>query len=196
MAVKIPCLNPKVPAAPVKMPKPLPPAASSSSAQKLSRISESTAMDWTFPDGQEPPEGSDRKFLSGSLKSKSFLDVTMEHPEQYFSTRKSKTLSAEATEYLRWVEKHFTAIPWKKGMTVMDAMRYAKRGKQGIDFKFSGNGDTAFLTQIDDLKNEGGGEGKKNWILRVNKKLATESFGVFELNSGDVIRWQFEVFKL
>ncbi|QDU42824.1 hypothetical protein Mal52_12920 [Symmachiella dynata] len=99
-------------------------------------------------------------------------------------------------DYNDGVEKHFTAIPWKKGMTVMDAMRYAKRGKHGIDFKFSGNGDTAFLTQIDDLKNEGGGEGKKNWILRVNKKLATESFGVFELKSGDVIRWQFEVFKL
>jgi hypothetical protein len=99
-------------------------------------------------------------------------------------------------DYNDGVEKHFTAIPWKKGMTVMDAMRYAKRGSHGIDFKFTGSGDTAFLTQVDDLKNEGGGEGKKNWILRVNKKLATESFGVFELKPKDVIRWQFEVFKI
>ena len=99
-------------------------------------------------------------------------------------------------DYNDGVEKHFTAIPWKEGMTVLDAMRHAKRGSHGIDFKFTGSNDTAFLTQIDDLKNEGGGEEKKNWILRVNKKLATESFGVLELKSKDVVRWKFEEFKI
>lgn len=99
-------------------------------------------------------------------------------------------------DYNDGVEKHWTSIPWKEGMTVLDAMQAAKRHPHGLDFRFTGKGDSAFLTQIDDLKNEGGGDGKKNWILRVNQKLATEGFGVYRLKSKDVIRWKFEVFKI
>ena len=62
-------------------------------AAKLSETAATSSMDWTFPDGQEPPEGSSRKFLSGSLKNKTFLDVTMEHPEQYFATYKTNSVS-------------------------------------------------------------------------------------------------------
>ena len=89
----------------VRTPKPITP--------KLSKISEAVAMEWTFPDGQVPPEGCDRKFTTGSLKNKTYLDVTLEHPEHYFSHRKSKTLdgnylaSIEAREYLAWVETYF-----------------------------------------------------------------------------------------
>lgn len=99
-------------------------------------------------------------------------------------------------DYNDGVEKHFTAIPWKKGMTVGDAMNRAKRGKHGIAYESSGSGASAFMVKIDDLKNEGGGADKKNWILRVNKKLATESFGVLELKARDVVRWRFEEFKI
>ena len=58
------------------------------------------SVDWTLPEGEEPPEGHARKFPAGALKSRTFLDVILQHPEQYFSTRKSKSLSIDAREYL------------------------------------------------------------------------------------------------
>jgi hypothetical protein len=68
-----------------------------------------TDMQWTFPEDQIPPEGGDRKFTTGSLRGKTFLDLTLEHPEQYFTTRKSKTLPTEAADYVKWVERYFVA---------------------------------------------------------------------------------------
>jgi hypothetical protein len=62
---------------------------------------------WTFPEGQVTPAGGDRKFVYGALKGKTFIDVTLEHPEQYFANCKSKTLSNEAKEYIAWVDKIF-----------------------------------------------------------------------------------------
>ena len=41
------------------------------------------------------------------MKGKTFIDVTLEHPEQYIATCKSKTLSNEATEYVEWVTANF-----------------------------------------------------------------------------------------
>ena len=69
----------------------------------------SRTMDWVFPQGEGPPEGGDRKFEEGILRGTTFLDITLEHPEQYFSARCSKTLSKGAREYIAWVEKHFEA---------------------------------------------------------------------------------------
>jgi hypothetical protein len=66
-------------------------------------------MAWTFADGINPPEGGDQKFMQGQLKGRTFLEVTYKHPEQYFATRKSKTLSAEAKVYVAWVNKHYKA---------------------------------------------------------------------------------------
>ncbi len=99
-------------------------------------------------------------------------------------------------DYNDGVEKHFKEIPWKKGMTVLDAMKHARKSPHGITFDYTGSGSTAFLTKIDDLKNQGGGKNSKNWILRVNKKLSTKGFGVYELNAKDVVRWRFEKFKI
>ena len=62
---------------------------------------------WTFESGQETPAGGDKKFVFGTLKGKTFIDVTLEHPEQYFTNRRSKTFSKEAKEYVAWVEKSF-----------------------------------------------------------------------------------------
>ena len=51
---------------------------------------------------------------------------------------------------------------------------------------------TALLTKIDDLKNEGRG---RNWLYRVNDKLADRSFGVFELKKRDTILWKFAQYR-
>ena len=90
------------------------------------------------------------------------------------------------------VEKQFTAINWKPGMTVLDVLETARKHPRGIRFKYRGSGRRAFLTQIDDVENEGKGN---NWIFRVNKKLGEESFAVTAVNAGDVILWEFGKYK-
>lgn len=99
-------------------------------------------------------------------------------------------------DYGDGVEKHFTALRWTEGTTVLDAMRRAQASPHGIRFEHTGDGASAFLTKIDDLENEGGGAEAKNWVFRVNGKLATKSFGIFQLKPNDVVKWRFEVFKL
>ncbi len=92
-------------------------------------------------------------------------------------------------DYGDGVEKHFTAISWREGMTVLDAMQAAQEHPRGLKFKFRGSGATAFLTQIDDLENQGRGG---NWVYRVNGELAERSFGVYHLEAGDAVLWRFE----
>jgi hypothetical protein len=93
-------------------------------------------------------------------------------------------------DYGDGVQKHFTALPWKKDMTVLDAMSEAKAKSHGITFQHNGSGATAFLTKIDDLQNEGGA-GKRNWIFWVNTNLGDKSSGVYKLDPSDVVLWKF-----
>lgn len=89
-------------------------------------------------------------------------------------------------------EKHFTAIAWKPEMTVYDATRAAQAHPRGIKFESKGKGATAFLTKIDDVKNEGRG---RNWLFHVNGKQADCSFGVYKLNEGDTVLWKFDKYR-
>lgn len=94
-------------------------------------------------------------------------------------------------DYRDGVEKHFTAIAWKEGLTVLDALAAAKASSHGITFASTGSGETTFITQIDDLKNEGARGGKRNWTYEVNDKLADRSAAVYGLKAGDRVRWSF-----
>ena len=85
-------------------------------------------------------------------------------------------------------QKKFDQLPWKAGLTVLDAARLAEKQPRGIRIKSRGKGDTAFVFQIDDTANEGRG---RNWIYRVNGKLADRSVGVYKLNAGDNVSWRF-----
>lgn len=91
------------------------------------------------------------------------------------------------------VQKHFTNLAWKEGLTVLDAVKAAEKHPRGIEVKVRGSGAIAFLTQIDDVKNEGGRG--RNWIFRVNGKLADRSCGVFPLKPGDTILWRFQEYE-
>jgi hypothetical protein len=86
------------------------------------------------------------------------------------------------------VQKHFTALAWREGMTVLDAMKLAREHARGIKFEYSGSGASAFLSAIDGVGNEGGG---RNWIYRVNGSLGDRSFGSKALSSGDEVSWTF-----
>ncbi len=95
-------------------------------------------------------------------------------------------------DYGDGVQKHFTAIAWKEGLTVFDAMRIAQAHPRGIRCEHKGSGATALLTKIDDVANEGRG---RNWVYRVNVKLADTGFGVRQLAAGDTVLWKFEEYR-
>jgi hypothetical protein len=95
-------------------------------------------------------------------------------------------------DYGDGVEKHFSALAWKEGMTVMDALVAAQKHPRGIKFVHRGKDATAFLTQIDELENEGRG---RNWVYRVNDTLATKSFAIFAVKAGDTILWKFGEYR-
>ena len=90
------------------------------------------------------------------------------------------------------VEVHFTRIPWKSGAKVIDAVAAADTAPHGVKFTRIGSGETAMVTKIGDVKNEGQGPNRRNWLYRINGKLAEEGIGAQPLAPGDVVLWKFE----
>jgi len=105
--------------------------------------------------------------------------------------KKTKTVKV-TIDYGDGFQKRYTQIRWKPKMTVLDVTQAAVRHKRGIKIRYRGKGATAFLTQIDDLKNEGRG---RNWLYQVNGKLADRSFAIYSVKSGDAILWKFGKYK-
>lgn len=95
-------------------------------------------------------------------------------------------------DYGDGVQKHFTTLEWKEGMTVLDAMAAAHKHPRGIKIVYRGKGETAFLTQIDELENEGRG---RNWVYRVNGELAKKSFAILTVKAADTILWTFGEYR-
>jgi hypothetical protein len=91
-------------------------------------------------------------------------------------------------------QKVYPALPWSQGMTVIDLLKAAQKASHGIRFEHHGDGATAFVTRIDDVANQGGGEGKKNWLYRVNGQVIKKSCGVCKVQDGDEVIWIFSVF--
>jgi len=117
-----------------------------------------------------------------------------------FSAMLTIAARAEAAEHVKLVvdygdgvQKHFTALPWKKGLTVLGATRAAEKHPRGIETKLRGSGETAFLMQIDDVTNEGGAG--RNWVYRVNGKLGDRSAGIYPLDAGDTVLWRFQKYE-
>jgi hypothetical protein len=92
-------------------------------------------------------------------------------------------------------QKHFTALAWKKGMTVFDALTAAQQHPRGIRFESTGRGATLLITSIEGMKNEGGGTDARNWIYSVNGKKGGKSCAVYELQAGDTVQWKFDTDK-
>lgn len=94
-------------------------------------------------------------------------------------------------DYGDGVAKTIANLAWTKGMTVGDALKEATNRPHGISFSFTGSGDSAMLTKIDDVQNQGSGAGKKNWQYWVNGTFGDRSFATFELQAQDVVLWRF-----
>ena len=95
-------------------------------------------------------------------------------------------------DYNDGVQKHFTRVSWRSGMTVLDAMQAIAKHPRGIQFSHRGTGARALLYRIDDLENRANG---RNWLYRVNGKLADRSFGIRKIEKGDAVLWKHEKFQ-
>jgi len=94
-------------------------------------------------------------------------------------------------DYGDGASKIIADLPWAKGNTVLDVMNAAQKHAHGIAFSYTGSGASAFLTKIDDVANQGGGSGKKNWQLWVNTAYADRSFAVLEVQASEQVVWRF-----
>ena len=94
-------------------------------------------------------------------------------------------------DYGDGMTKIFDGLAWSKGNTVLDVLNRAQAHPRGITFAYTGNGMSALLTKIDDVQNQGGGTGAKNWQYWVNTTYADRSFAVFEVQALDTVFWRF-----
>jgi hypothetical protein len=74
---------------------------------------------------------------------------------------------------------------WQEGMTVLDALQNHRR----IAYLTEGSGESAFLTSLNGVMNEGAGG--RNWTYTVNGKYADRSFAVYQLQPNDHVLWTF-----
>ncbi|MDX1963367.1 MAG: DUF4430 domain-containing protein [Pirellulales bacterium] len=84
-------------------------------------------------------------------------------------------------------------IDWQAGLTVVDALRQA--AAQDLTSVITGAGESAFVSEIGGIANQGAGEAGKNWIYYINDKQATRGAGVQTLQPGDRLEWRFEVYE-
>ncbi len=85
--------------------------------------------------------------------------------------------------------REYDDVPWREGMTVRDALSAAAEASGGVRFSQRGSGESAFLTNIDGVENEGAGG--RNWTYTVNDKLGDRSFEIYPLSLGDRVLWRF-----
>jgi hypothetical protein len=78
---------------------------------------------------------------------------------------------------------------WREGMTVADVLQNNRRNS----FLTEGRGETAFLTSLNGVMNEGATG--RNWTYTVNGKFADRSFAVYELRPNDHVLWTFTAQK-
>jgi hypothetical protein len=127
-----------------------------------------------------------------AITSAALLSATSAPARGQQATAPPAAVVSVVIDYGDGVKKTFTALPWKKGMTVLDALRAASAHPRGIQFKHRGKKETAFVTEVDGLENEGAGN---NWLFFVNKKMGKRSCGVIELLRGDAVLWKFGKYK-
>lgn len=85
----------------------------------------------------------------------------------------------------------FADIPWSPGMTVLQVMDAAEDNEVGLAFDYTGRGETAILSAIDGVENQGAGRDAKNWLYWVEGRFATKSFAVAEVRPGETVTWRF-----
>jgi hypothetical protein len=80
------------------------------------------------------------------------------------------------------------AVPCQPPMTVFGVLENA-RDRGDLTFESTGRGETAFVSAIGGIENEGAAG--DNWVFHVNEQLGDRGSGVFEVNTGDQVLWTF-----
>lgn len=89
--------------------------------------------------------------------------------------------------------RRFGTLPWRRGMTVENALNQAKR--RGLEVERQGQEAGAFISALAGVKNQGAGAEAKNWILFVNGQAARQSYAVTPLRPGDRVLWKFAKYE-
>jgi hypothetical protein len=80
----------------------------------------------------------------------------------------------------------FSPVEWHDGMTAADL---TKAWAPVIPIKQKGEGESAFVTTMKDIENQGA-DGK-NWTYSINGQMADRSFEVYKLKPDDHVLWTF-----
>ena len=107
------------------------------------------------------------------------------------ASAEEKKIVVLTIQYGDGVEKRFTALPWKEGMTIADALALAQEHPRGIKFKNRGKGATSILLELDGLAN---GTNDKYWIFDLNGKEGDCSYALVKLQPGDAVLWRFSTY--
>jgi hypothetical protein len=96
-------------------------------------------------------------------------------------------------EYGEGVEKRWSRLDWKAGVTVAQVLSAADAmpGPLGLELVARGDGERFFVKEIDGLANQGGGKADRNWLFFVNGEMAKKSAGIVEVSAGDTIVWRY-----
>lgn len=99
-------------------------------------------------------------------------------------------------DYGEGVEKHYSALPHRPGMTVADLLKDASAlpPPRGLAFDASGSGERFFVKAIDGLANEGAGKTARNWIYALDGEMGKVSAGVAKVDAGAKVHWRFRAY--
>jgi hypothetical protein len=78
--------------------------------------------------------------------------------------------------------------------TVLDLMNAAGSCDPPISFTYEGSGQSAYLTSINGVVSNQGGNGYY-WVFFVNGTAPSVGFGAYVLNSGDSVVWDYKHFS-
>lgn len=85
-------------------------------------------------------------------------------------------------------QKTFTAIEWKEKQTVFDVLQAAEKHPRGIKLKHRGSGAALFVSAIDEVANQSGGNA---WLYEVNGTPGDRSCAIYDVQPGDKLLWKF-----
>lgn len=86
--------------------------------------------------------------------------------------------------------KAWPEVEWRSGMTVLELLDAQKAA--GLVYEAKGSGETALLTSLGGVSNEGG-DGR-HWLFWVNGRMADKGLGVYSLAAGDRVEWRFALY--
>lgn len=92
-------------------------------------------------------------------------------------------------------QRRFSELAFTPGMSAVDAILAAQAHPRGPAVESTGSGETAFVTAVDGVRNEGGGEKARNWQFFVNDDFGRRGAGATILKPGDRVAWAFAVWQ-